>query len=474
MVKLSKQLAGSGFGVMGFSSFSQFAREKPMLVAWMGFALFSAGASMFVQFLALPVFAPALHAGNGLLIGGDSVSYHAIASGVADSIRQSGWSAWSLAPQGQTAAGLAVPFYYLLTPAPWALIPINAALHATTGVIVMRLLRELDVDRKIAFAGGALWVGFPSSLQWVAQIQKSGYFFAGMLAALLGFTMVLRVACARPDSRALRYGVGLLAAGILVAGIARPYAFQLMQVITVIFALIAIPVALINARRKTLAAPHCAAVLCALVGVVTILGFAPRDMRLEPVVPALAAGATPTAAPAESINGKPWQPSEDLPAFVDRAFLRLAIARRGYLSADYKSAGSMIDLDLQFHSAQDLLAYLPRAIQIGFLAPFPTQWTAPGASPGAAAMRFVAGVEMLMLYPLLIIGLPLAARRWRTRPGFWLITAFCAFFVVIYACVTPNVGTLYRMRYGPLMMLAALGLAAIWESARERRKRQGV
>ena len=331
-----------------------------------------------------------------------------------------------------------------------------------------------DVDWQIAFAGGALWVGFPSSLQWMAQIQKSGYFFAGMLCALLGFTMVLRVACARPDSRALRYGIGLLAAGILVAGIARPYAFQLMQVITLIFTVIAIPVALINARRGTLAVPRCVAVLCSLVGIVTILGFMPRDMRLEPATPALATGATPAAAPAESINGTPWQPGEGLPAFVDRAFLRLAIARRAYLSADYKAAGSMIDLDLQFHSAHDVLAYLPRAIQIGFLAPFPTQWTAPGASPGAGAMRFVAGVEMLILYPLLIIGLPLAGRRWRARPEFWLITAFCTFFIVTYACVTPNVGTLYRMRYGFLMTLAAIGLAAIWESAREQRKRQGI
>jgi hypothetical protein len=37
---------------------------------------------------------------------------------------------------------------------------------------------------------------------------------------------------------------------------------------------------------------------------------------------------------------------------------------------------------------------------------------------------------------------------------------FCSFFVVIYAFVTPNIGSLYRMRYGFLMTLAAIALAA--------------
>ncbi len=456
---------------MGLSFLSQFARDKPLFVAWIGFALYSACASILVQFLVLPVFAPALHSGHGLLVGGDSVSYHVIASGVADGIRQSGWSAWSLAPQGQPAAGLAAPFYYLLAPAPWSLIPINATLHATAGTIVMQLVRQLDVDWKIAFAGGALWVCLPSSLQWAAQIQKSGYFFAGTLAALLGFTMVLRVACARPGAPALHYGIGLLVAGITVAGVARPYSFQLLQVITAAFALVAIPIALANARRGTLAVAQCVAVICTLVVTAALLGFTPHDARLEPA--GLATVAAPAAAPPELIDGKPWQPSEALPAFVDGAFMRLAIARRGYLSYSYTSAGSMLDLDVQFHSAQDVLSYIPRAVQIGFLSPFPAQWLTRGTSPGGTAMRAVAGVEMSVLYLLLIIGFPLAAWRWRARAEFWLIAAFCTFFIVTNACVTPNVGSLYRLRYGFLITLAAFGLAALWLQACDRRGRRG-
>ena len=459
---------------MQFSINSNAFANRPLVVAWFVFATYSAVAALLVQFLVLPVIAPSLHAGHGLLVGQDSVSYHAIASSLAERIGQTGWSEWLLAPQGQPAAGLATPFYYLLAPEPWSVIPVNAALHATAGILVMQLLRNLDVDWKVAFAGGSLWVGLPSTLQWVTQIQKDGYFFAGMLSALLGFAMILRMICTRTDVPAFRNGIGLLVVGIAVAGIARPYGFQLMQVIATVFALVAIPIALASVRRGRLAASRCAIFLCTLFGIAITLGFAPRDARLDPAAPATTGAAVIATAPVELIAGKPWRRNEMLPVLVDSAFMRLAIARRGYLSSSYASAGSMVDLDLQFHSAQEVLAYLPRSIQIGFLAPFPTQWLTSGSSRGGTAMRMVAAVEMFVLYPLLIAGLPLAAWRWRARPEFWLITAFCSFFIMTYACVTPNIGSLYRMRYGFLITLAAIGLAALWSALGERYNKKDI
>ncbi len=459
---------------MHISAITKSFADRPLTIAWIVFAIYGAVAAAFVQFLALPVLAPSLHAGHGLLVGQDSIGYHAIAAELAASIGQAGWSAWTLAPQGHTAAGLAAPFYFLIAPEPWSLIPINAALHATAGAMVMQLVRNLDVDWQIAFAGGALWVGLPSTLQWVTQIQKDGYFFAGMLGALLGFTMVLRVVCARADAPEFRIGIGLLAAGIAAAGIARPYGFQLMQVIAVVFAFIAIPIALASFHHRKLTVARFVIVLCTLAGIIAALGFAPRDTRLDPAAPAATGASAIGAAPVELIAGKPWRRSEILPAFVDGAFMRLAIARRGYLSSSYASAGSMVDLGLQFHSAQDVLAYLPRAIQIGFLAPFPAQWLTPGTSRGGTAMRLVAMIEMFILYPLLIAGLPLAACQWWVRPEFWLITAFCSFFIITYAFVTPNVGSLYRMRYGFLMTLAAIGLAALWSGIGDRNNQKGI
>ena len=459
---------------MQISAITESFADRPLTVAWIVFAIYGAVVAVLVQFLVLPVLAPSLHAGHGLLVGQDSIGYHAIAAEMAASIGQVGWSAWTLAPQGQTAAGLAAPFYYLIAPEPWSLIPINAALHAIAGIMVMQLVRNLEVDWKVAFAGGALWIGLPSTLQWVTQIQKDGYFFAGLLGALLGFSMILRVVGAKADVPAFPDGTRLLVIGIAVAGTARPYGFQLMQVIAAVFSLIAIPIGLASVLHGRLAPVRCVGILCTLVAIVAALGFAPRDTRLDTSAPIATGAAAVAAAPVELIAGKPWQRSEILPAFVDGAFLRLAIARRGYLSSSYASAGSMVDLDLQFHSARDVLAYLPRSIQIGFFAPFPAQWLTPGATRGGTAMRMVAAVEMFILYPLLIIGLPVATWRWQARPEFWLITAFCSFFIVTYACVTPNIGSLYRMRYGFLVTLAGIGLAALWSTVDDRNNQQGI
>ena len=134
------------------SSIATFVRSKPLLTTWLVFATYSSGAACMVQFLVLPILMPGLHAGHGLVAGNDAVGYHAIAADMADAIRRSGWSAWSLAPQGHAAAGLAAPIYYLLGSSPPSLIPLNASVHATTGIIVMQLTRSIGVPMKIAFA----------------------------------------------------------------------------------------------------------------------------------------------------------------------------------------------------------------------------------------------------------------------------------------------------------------------------------
>ncbi len=450
------------------------ALKRPLLAAWLAFAAYSMCTIVLVQFLVLPVLVPGLHAGSGLLSGTDAVGYHVIAKELAASIRAHGWAAWSLAPQGHTAAGLAAPFYYLFGDSPASLIAVNAALHATGGVILIQLMRQFGIRLAVAFAAALPWIVFPSSLQWVAQVQKDGYFFAGVLAALLGWTMLIRRIRGDADAPSLGVCAGLLVAGIACAGVARLYVLQLLLPVALVFAAFAIPQAIVSTRRGTLATLPCIAIIGLLILMLAALATAPRDMRLEPAPVAATVSAPGVPVSGEIIAGAPWQANANLPPFVDRAFIRLAIARAGYLAESYRTAGSMLDIDVQFHSAGDVLTYLPRALQVGLLAPFPADWFTRGTSPGGTTMRLVAAVEMLVLYPLLLVGLPLAAWRWRTRIEFWFGTSFCCFFIVAYACVTPNMGSLYRMRYGYLMTLAALGFAAIWMTLEKRRLRRNL
>jgi hypothetical protein len=415
--------------------------------------------------------APGLHAGQGLLAGTDAVGYHAIAKALAESMRISGWPAWMLAPQGHTAAGLAALFYFVLGASPASLIPLNAAMHATSGILVIYLLRELGSGLLPAIAAASLWILFPSSLQWVTQISKDGCFFAGMLAAILGWTMLLRHLKTGVCTATVYRGTGLLVCGILVAGVVRQFAFQLLLVPACAFALFSI-LQLIRNARDGLPVPGQNMGIVAFAFIVPIaLAVGPRDIRIEPApIPSdmTAIGAAKT----EITAGKNWQNNPSVPEFVDRALISLALARRAYGAVTYKSAGSMIDLDQQFYSAADVVAYLPRALQIGLLAPFPSYWFMQSASPGSTAMRLVAGAEMLMIYPLLLLGLPLAIWRWRRKLEFWFAAGCCVYLIVAYAMATPNLGSLYRMRYGYLMTLAATGMAAILAALQERRRRR--
>lgn len=441
----------------------------PLLAIWLAFAAYSACAIVLVQFWVLPVMAPGLHAGQGLLAGTDAVGYHAIAKALAESMRVSGWSAWMLAPQGHTAAGLAAPFYYLLGTSPASLIPLNATLHATGGVLVVCLLRQFGVRLRSATAAASLWIAYPSSLQWVTQISKDVFFFAGMLGALLGWTMMLHHLKSGAGTARIYCGAVLLVCGTVIAGIVRLYAFQLLLLPACAFALLFIPQLVRNVRNGISAHGHNLAITAIALIIPIILAAAPRDIRIEPV-PLLENPRTTDAATTEITAGKNWQTTASIPSPVDRTFLRLAIARRAYTAETYKSAGSMIDLDQQFYSAADVVAYLPRALQIGLLAPFPSQWFTQGASQGGTTMRLVAGAEMLMIYPLLLLGLPLAIWRWHRNLEFWFAAGCCVYLIVTYAMVTPNLGTLYRMRYGYLMTLAATGFAAIFTTLQERRR----
>jgi hypothetical protein len=296
----------------------------------------------------------------------------------------------------------------------------------------------------------------PSSLQWVAQIQKDGYFFAGMLAALLAWLQLLELICGQGGWARLIRAAILLAAGVASVAFSRVYGIQLLQIAGCAIA----AVSLIAAARHGLRACPAVALLL-IVALPWALSFSPSDNRLQAEPPAANSPTATGRNEAETILLRQWHRSGWLPEFAERTLLRLCIARQGFVMEPYRSAGSTLDADVVFANAGDIIRYLPRAVQIGFLAPFPNQWLEPGKSTGGGIMRRIAALEMTVVYLTILLGLPLAVCLWRKTPWLWLTVGFCSLIVIADAYAIPNVGTLYRLRYGFLMTVAALGLAAI-------------
>ena len=79
----------------------------------------------------------------------DSLIFHNVAVSLAESIRLHGWSAWTIWPAtGVTGnVGILGALYALFGDDPALIIPVNALLHATSGVIVYLIGRKLFPNR---------------------------------------------------------------------------------------------------------------------------------------------------------------------------------------------------------------------------------------------------------------------------------------------------------------------------------------
>src|SRR5205085_1225992 len=114
---------------------------------------------------------------------------------------------------------------------------------------------------------------------------------------------------------------------------------------------------------------------------------------------------------------------------------------------------------------------IPRAAQIALLSPFPTQWLDSGKQEANTFGRRLAAAETASVY-LALVFLPYALWRWRRRVELWVACIFSGAMMLVYAMVTTNVGGLYRYRYGFLMILVALRIAAALRASQDWRARQ--
>ncbi|PIQ84452.1 MAG: hypothetical protein COV75_02235 [Candidatus Omnitrophica bacterium CG11_big_fil_rev_8_21_14_0_20_63_9] len=134
----------------------------------------------------------------------------------------------------------------------------------------------------------------------------------------------------------------------------------------------------------------------------------------------------------------------------------LQVRRDGFVSS---GGNSLMDIWAQISTPQKMLVYLPRALLVGLLAPFPWQWFDMGASTGM--MRMFAGIDMMLLYglwPWIIAGLVSIVRQRRAASLFPLVTVLAIAFPIVL--VVANYGTLFRLRLLFLLPLFVLATAA--------------
>lgn len=410
-----------------------------------------------VQLVLLPHFFPHLHAGHGMLVGGDSAGMNLTAVELAERIRKEGWSVWELRPAGNAPTGIAAALYVFVTPEPYMLVPLNALVHAAGGMVIYLIAYLVSQNRMASVVAALPFLLFPSSAIWYAQIHKDGIFALGMLLCALGWMQAFRPAfwaTARPAYAALFLPLVL---GLFLVWLVRPHIMILMQAVAIVTTVAGLLLAAFWWRLGTLQAKRAflAAFVFVMIPVLVVLAK-PSDYRVESWKGDVVARETVM----------PYMPGHCLlergaNASADKLSSTIAAMRDFYLSGNsYKNARSNMDPDFVPGTVCNLVGYLPRALQIGFLAPFPDAWLAEGSIPANTVMRRVISVEMLAVYAALLF-LPLALWDYRRKPEFWFVLGFCILLTVIHVYLVPNMGTLQRMRYGFLTATAGLALSAL-------------
>jgi hypothetical protein len=146
-----------------------------------------------------------------------------------------------------------------------------------------------------------------------------------------------------------------------------------------------------------------------------------------------------------------------------RVAIRLSMFRYGFKTVN-STASSIIDENVLFMNLRDLFSYFPRALQIGFLSPFPHLWVSPGSETGHIG-RIMAGFETLIVYIVLIGFCSTFFIDVKTLESVTPVLLFSAVFIILLGFVIPNVGALYRMRQGlliPFFMIGVYGLRLLF------------
>ena len=467
--------------------------------------------AVLVQFIILPYLFPQWHAGGGILIQGDSASWHLEAIQLAQQIKGEGWSVWELRPLNIPPIGVAAAIYALTIPALWTLIPINAALHALASLTLFQIVRNFSVDwRKAWLAVLPFWL-YPSALNWYAQLHKDGFTIAGAFLFLFGWVLFAQFLPEKVSFWRLFSAMGIVAAGSLLTWIMRPYVVQLMQFASVIplIWLTACSIFWVWQKKQFLGKALLSLVLAwgtlfaitplthdeqkLLVPISAQRPYSEKTLNREQLSLAklprasnkIAAAAVnrisvplwfisieilrptpappPPSTPQDRESG--WLES-GFPTVIEKAAFAVAVHRDYFISI---GGLSQLDQEIHFRQVTDILRYIPRAVQIASFAPFPDMWFGEGVLPQTTLMRRLVALEMVANYAFIAM-LPLTLHRWWRKPELWVVLIFSLTLIVFFALVVTNIGTLYRYRYGFYMIVVTLGLAGGLSFWKERSK----
>ncbi|MEI6321654.1 MAG: lipid II flippase MurJ [bacterium] len=419
--------------------------------------------ALVLQKILLPMI-PGMHAGHGLMKS-DAIIFHDAAESLAKKINTIGWSEWKLMPiiNGQpfTAnVGVLAALYALMGPNPAAFIPLNAAAHAT-GALMIYLMGPLLCSGKIGRTGGAIagivFLIFPSALLWYGQNLKDAFAIAGILTMLCCWLYLQQSNNSTFSTLRILTVAGL--ASVLLS-VFRPHFTIIIAVAFLISWLAFFCSNLFQKNPRKCWQKYL--VLLFFVSIVGTVGFvASKSSSASLIYGESAISHESSSAISHESEHWKWKETPFLPPRIDAIFKRVSELRVHFIAYSQSvSSGSGVDEHLMPSDTLGVLSYMPRALFVGLFAPFPNSWSQRVTLP-----RLIGAIETAIWY-FFFCGLIVLV--WR-NPSCSLISGifFCATLLMVLDYTNPNIGTIYRERYGFWMFFllsGAIGWVSITRS----------
>lgn len=318
--------------------------------------------------------------------------------------------------------------------------PLNLTYYLLILALVFLVGREA-FDRRTGLIAASIVALWPSLLLHTTQLLRDPLFIAAVLALLLASTVLLRRDCSWKEA------VAMASAGGLAANIIWLIRSQMWEVMIATTTLNLCLFVAAHIKRRPVRFRNLAG--CALL-LLIVLALPQLGRRLNLYsYPANRADVKESdAGVKEVVASRQLPPGSSLPE-------RTSYLRRSFITS-YPGAGSNIDRDVEFKSFFEILLYLPRAAEIGFLSPFPQMWFEAGPQVGLAG-RLLSGFETLLMYVMEAFSL-LCLWRGRRRAAAWLLFLSASVGMLALGLVVANIATLYRMRYAFWILLIILGV----------------
>lgn len=380
------------------------------------------------------------------LFGDDALHFHAEAIKLSVQIHQHGWTSWKLFPGPSSSINVSVlaALYFLFGQNPALMLPINATIHAASGVIVFQIAYELSRSRKSGFYAGLLcallFVLSPSALNWYGQIHKDGWLIIGVLLMTLSFIRMLTQETEGLNFKNYYKNLLIYASGLIFASISRPYIVKLLVVVLTLCFLLFVIFSFKKKQTVTWVSLFFLSVITVSVVTITVVKSLSQESNLGDTYSTY------------SLASWEWKKSTWLHHEVDKQIETLARTRLGFINyANAINGKSNIDLEIKPDNALDIILYAPRATEIAVLSPFPTTWLNE-----VTPLKLVSILEMSIAY-LCILGVVFLF-RFQNKKVYFFITFFALSFLCVYGLICPNIGTLYRVRFAYEFLLIILGV----------------